>query len=237
MFIEANKLWVQASQFDSRLVSRKLPVDLVGTNISVAFPGGDLVRKALPVVDPARQTLPSEYAQFAFGHVQPTSVLRGEVDVQPFRQSPSFAGSERFIERRGRMRIQVVHDQYDPIYGLVLFVQEIPQREGPIDAGPPLGHANMAVSAQGLAEHEDVACAQSLVFRVKPQRLTRKHRQRLANFAHELFAGFIHANYGNSRVVGAAVNVEDIFHPPDEFRIVLFRKAPLLFEPRLNDVF
>jgi hypothetical protein len=26
------------------------------------------------------------------------------------------------------MRIQVVHDQHDPIHGLVLFVQEVPQR-------------------------------------------------------------------------------------------------------------
>ena len=128
MFIEANKLRVQTAQFDARLVGRKLPVDLGGADVSVAFPGGDFVREALPVVDPARQTLPSEHAQFAFGNVQPASVFRGVMNLQPFRQSPGFARNERFVERRGRMRIQVVHDQHDPIHGLVLFVQEVPQR-------------------------------------------------------------------------------------------------------------
>ena len=159
------------------------------------------------------------------------------MNLQPFRQSPGFARSERFVERRGRMRIQVDHDQRDSIHGLVLFVQEVSQREGPINAGPPLRHADMTVSAQGLAEHENVTRAETLVFGVIPQRLTGKQRQRLANFAHELLAGFIHANHGNSGIVGPAVNVEDIFHPPDEFRIVLFWKAPLLFEPRFNGIF
>jgi len=54
---------------------------------------------------------------------------------------------------------------------------------------------------------------------------------------HELFAGFIHANHGKSGVVGPVVDFEDIFHPPDEFPIVLLRKAPLLFQPRLNRIF
>ena len=42
MLIKANKLRVQSAQFDACLVGRKLPIDLGGADISVAFPGGDL---------------------------------------------------------------------------------------------------------------------------------------------------------------------------------------------------
>jgi len=62
MLIKANKLRVQSAQFDACLVGRKLPIDLGGADISVAFPGGDLVGKELSVVDSASQALPSEHA-------------------------------------------------------------------------------------------------------------------------------------------------------------------------------
>ena len=70
MFILANELRIQTTQFDAGVIGRELPVDLGGTNVAIAFPSGNLVRQALPVVGPARQALPSEHAQFAFGDVQ-----------------------------------------------------------------------------------------------------------------------------------------------------------------------
>ena len=84
MFILANELGVQAAQFDARVMGRELPVDLGSTKVAIAFPGGNLVRQALPVVDPARQALPSEHTQFAFGDVQPASVFRRVVNLQAF---------------------------------------------------------------------------------------------------------------------------------------------------------
>ena len=78
MFILTNELGVQTTQFDARIIGRELPVDLGSTKVAIAFPSGSFVRQPSPVVDPARQTLPSEHAQFAFGNVQPASVFRGE---------------------------------------------------------------------------------------------------------------------------------------------------------------
>jgi len=95
----------------------------------------------------------------------------------------------------------------------------------------------MALAAKRFDKHEDVTRAKAFVFRIVPQRLTGAHRQRLANFAYELFAGFIHANHGKPGMVGPVVDFEDVFHPPDEFPVVLLRKAPLLFQPRLNRIF
>jgi hypothetical protein len=95
----------------------------------------------------------------------------------------------------------------------------------------------MPVAAKRFDKHENVARAEAFVFRVISQRLTGTHRQRLADFAHELFAGFIHANHGNPGIVGAVVDFQNILHPPDELPIVLLRKAPLLLQPRLNRIF
>ena len=159
------------------------------------------------------------------------------MNLQAFRQPPGFARSERFVKRHGRMGIQVVHDQYDPLRRLVLFVQEVSQREGPIHASPPLRYPDMPVAAKRFDKHEDVARAEAFVFRVIPQRLAGTQRQRLPDFAHELFAGFIHANRGKSGIVEPVVDFENIFHPPDELAIVFLRKAPLLFQPRLNCIF
>jgi len=184
----------------------------------------------------ARHCRPSTLSS-AFGDVQPTAMLGRVVDLQTLGEPPGFLRRKRFIERRRRVRIQVVHDQDDAFGERILLLQKIPQGKGPVDPCPPLGHTHITPPAQRLAEHENVACATTLVFAVIPQRLTRPRGQRPANFRHELLAGFIHANHWMLGVVPSSVNFQDILHPPDEFRIVLFRKTPLLFQPRLNRVF
>jgi len=93
VFILANELRVQTAQFDAGVIGRELPVDVGGTKVAVGFPSGNLVRQALPVVDPARQALPSEHTQFAFGDVQPASVFRRVMNLQAFRQSPASLGA------------------------------------------------------------------------------------------------------------------------------------------------
>jgi hypothetical protein len=69
VFILANELRVQTPQFDVCVIGGELPVDLGGTEISIAFPSSTLFRQALPVVDPTGQALPPQHAQFAFGDV------------------------------------------------------------------------------------------------------------------------------------------------------------------------
>jgi hypothetical protein len=109
VFILTNKFGIQATQFDASVIGRELPVDVGSTKIAVALPCGDLVRQALPVVDPTSQALPPEYAQFTFRDVQPASMFWRVMNLQTFRQSPGFARNKRLVERRGRMGIQVVH--------------------------------------------------------------------------------------------------------------------------------
>ena len=108
MFILANELRVQTTQFDAGVIGREPPVDLRSTNVAISFPSGNLVRQALPVVDSARQALPSEHTQFAFGNVQPASMFRRVMNLQTFRQPPRRKGVRtecRFL----KSQLQVVN--------------------------------------------------------------------------------------------------------------------------------
>ena len=43
MFVLADKIGIQPTQLDAGVVGRKLPVDLIGARIPVAFPRSDLI--------------------------------------------------------------------------------------------------------------------------------------------------------------------------------------------------
>ena len=60
MFILANELGVQTTQFDACGIGGELPVDPGSTKVAIAFPCDNLVRQPLPVVDArARHCRPS----------------------------------------------------------------------------------------------------------------------------------------------------------------------------------
>ena len=52
-----------------------------------------------------------------------------------------------------------------------------------------------------------------------------------------LFRGFVHADLGTVRIVGASVDLEHILHAPHKFGVSLGRDAPLFVEVRLQGVF
>ena len=105
-----------------------------------------------------------EYAQLAFGDVQPAfrvSACNGAPDR--FCQSPGFARSKRFAEGRRRTGIQVIHDQYDLLRSLVFFIQEVSQREGPIHTSPPFRYSDMPLATKRFDKHEDVVFGHDVI--------------------------------------------------------------------------
>ena len=52
MFILANELRVQTTQFDASVIGRELPVDVGGTKVAVGFPSDNLVRQATAELEP-----------------------------------------------------------------------------------------------------------------------------------------------------------------------------------------
>ena len=59
-------------------------------------------------------------------------------------------------------------------------------------------------------------------------RSTGAHWQRGPRVAQQLLAGLVHTDQRPPRIVGAGVDLQHIFHAPDELAVGLGRDAPLL---------
>ena len=87
-------------------VSAVVPVDL---------PRLQLVEQCLHGLAPPVQVLASQHAQLDLGHVPPTAVLRGVMDLEPLGEPAGLLGRERRIQAGQLVRIQVVHHQPYPL--------------------------------------------------------------------------------------------------------------------------
>ncbi len=62
-------------EFDASIVGGEAPVDAGGIGVALVAPSHDLFHQGLSVEYPAAGALAAEDAEFAFGHVEPTTVL------------------------------------------------------------------------------------------------------------------------------------------------------------------
>ena len=108
----------------------------------------------LRAVDSTIEALTLQHTEFTFGDVQPTTVLGCVVDLQTLGQLASHVWCKRFVERTGRVGVEVVHHQNDLLRFGVELVQEITQRVRPIDLRATLRDSNVSVTPQRLAKHE-----------------------------------------------------------------------------------
>src|SRR5262249_44670005 len=67
-----------------------------------------------------------------------------------------------------------------------------------------------------------------------PPRLAALRRVHLPE---ELLAGLVETNHGKPRVVGQAIGLQHVFHPPDVLAVGLRRHTPGLHDPGVNGVF
>jgi hypothetical protein len=95
-------------QFVAGSVGRKLPGD--GTALAIA-PQFNLVdaRAQLPhAFHSARQARTLENADLDLGHVQPTAVFWGVVELHALQDAPGFLWRKGFIERSRDMSIEII---------------------------------------------------------------------------------------------------------------------------------
>ncbi len=81
--------------------------------VAVLLPGGDFCDEFRLVGDAAIEALGREDGEFGFGHVEPASVLGRVMPFEPFDETTRFSGGEGLVERRGRVRVEIVLDQND----------------------------------------------------------------------------------------------------------------------------
>ena len=85
------------------------------------------------------------------------------------------------------MGIEIIHNQSDALRLRIIDIDQITNGIRPINFSAMVSHLNEAFTNQRLKEHEEISSAMSLVLIVAAHWLTRFQRERLGDFADQLF--------------------------------------------------
>ena len=181
-------------KFDAGVGRGELPADLALVVVGCGLPGGEFGVEDVEVVDPAGQALAGQGGQLDLGDVEPGAVLGCVVDLEPLGQRACFGWLERFVERTEGVRVEVVHDQDDPLRVGVVDVEKLIDFRGPVDPGPLRPGVDPAAAGEGLDPHEDRAGAVPDVLGVFFEVVARAGRDRIAGVAEELVWLFVHTD-------------------------------------------
>src|SRR5208283_4246777 len=174
------------------------------------FPGPDLTPDHGRFIDPPIQTLPIHDPELDLGHVQPTPVLGGRVNLQPIQQPSRLAGRERLIQTDTAVRVQVIHHQTDLLGLRIVDVHQLLDAFGPIAAGAPLRHPHVPPAPQWLAHHEQVARPLALVLVIDAGGAPRLRGHRDRDLTDELLARLVQTDYRMSGVVRDLVDLKHV---------------------------
>src|SRR5580765_1284781 len=227
---------VEAFEFHAGVGGGELPVD-AGLGLVPGFlPGGHFSDQRRLVTDPPVEALPGQHRQFRLGHVQPTAMFGGVVDLQLVDQSPGFGRREPLVQRRHLVRVQVVHHQHDLLGRRVLDVDQVADHLGEIDLGTAIRDRNSPPAPEWLERHEQVDRAVPLVLVIPPGGTAGLRRHRRPRLPDQLLRLLVQADDRPVRVVRPVVDVEDVLHRTDEVRVLLRGQNPLLPQPRLDRI-
>src|SRR5215213_9559390 len=137
------KCGVETLELDTSIAGREAPVDARSSCISRRDPGRHLPLHGAPVTEAAIQALPLQRTQLDLGHVQPTAMLGGVVDLQPVSQALGLGWREGLVERGGRVRVEVVHDQHDLLGVGIVDVDQLLDAVGEVDPGALRAHSHL----------------------------------------------------------------------------------------------
>ena len=116
--------WVEFFEFYASVIDLELPIDAALFGGGFVGPGSDFGLEKFEFSDAAvGETLTGQATQFAFRHVEPTSVLGRVNEVQSADIFPGLLGREGFVEGPLRVRVEVVADQRHRLAVGVLGVQ------------------------------------------------------------------------------------------------------------------
>ena len=98
-------------------------------------------------------------ADFDFGQVKPTGMLRSVVEYGAAQQFLRFLDAEHFLKTRAEMGIEIIHDQMDTVCRGINPFEQMPDEGHEVGLGPAIGDDDGTPSALGLHRHEQIAGA------------------------------------------------------------------------------
>src|SRR5215471_14150476 len=163
-------------------------------------------------------------------------MLGGVMQLQLSGETPGLGRLERFIQRRDRMRVQIVQHHANHRRVWIACVDQPLHGVGEIDLRPLRRHLDMAPAGLWFYEKKQVARAVALICVIIALRPPQLHGQWLPGFFDELLAGLIKVDLGSYGSIGFRIDLQYVFHGGDKSGTHL-RNAPLLLQPRFVRAF
>src|SRR5262249_28447127 len=178
-------------------------------------PSRDFTLAHFFVRETALEALASKDGEFHLDHIEPPAMLRGVVKL-PTLQNPMGVGWRKgFVQGCWRMRVEIVdHDSNDLSFGVIPSDQRL-HTGCEVRFGTAGGHFDLPPAVTRLKEHDQVTGAIALILVVVPLRPAWWGGLRMAHFAHQLLGTLIKTPHGIASVIGLAVGIPHVFHPPD----------------------
>ena len=120
------------------VANRKAPVDRAVLGVTLANAGIDALSQGFFVGNTISQAGAGQDREFHLGHVEPTAMLRGVVEIQLSGDGTGLLWRKCFVERGSFVRAEIVHSDPDHVSVRVHF-DDMLHGVGEIDHGSPLG--------------------------------------------------------------------------------------------------
>src|SRR3990172_7105408 len=225
-----------SSQFLICILPSERPFDAPLLRIAALLPGVDLGIERGTIRQAPVKALTIKDADFDFGHVEPTGMLRGVVEYDAAQQCLRFLNAEHFLETLAEMGVEVIHDQMEAVCRDINLSEQMPDEGHEVGIGSWIGHHDGTPPALGLHRHEQIAGAGANVLVIHPHGRSGLDRQWGTRMLEQLLALLVQTDDRFPRPERTGVEVEQIVHPVP---ILLCQRAhaPHQLAPRFEAVF
>ena len=135
------------------------------------------------------------------------------------------------------MSVEIIAHQ-DHLGGIgITVLKQVLDLVRPVDRGALCGYVDRPPPRQGLGEQKHVGRTGTFVFVIVTLWLARSGWQGCARFLNQLHRLFIHVDKRVPWIIGALIEIQDIFHVGNKVCIVLRGNPPTFLQVWLEDVF
>ena len=149
----------------------------------------------------AVSTLRGKHGEFGLGHVEPAAVLWRVMPFEPLAQASRFGGREGRVERRRRVRREIVLHQHDLRGGGEMRIGQILEHVGVIDGGVTVGDFHAPPSFQRREHHEQIGDAVTFVFVIVTRLASGRGGNGRARLDDHLLGGLVETNHRALRIM------------------------------------
>ena len=160
-------------KFGSGVLGVEPPVDGGLGGVALLLQSLDFLPEGLLVGKPLFEARAGQNAELYLRHVQPTAVLGGVVELQPFGDPPGLGSREGLVQRRRAMGVQIVQNHPHYLGLRVGLIRQPTHLLGEVLGGAPLGQRHVTPAGQRLTGQEQVAGSLPPVLVVLAQRPSR----------------------------------------------------------------